>query len=789
MEERVGISDSQQKLGWRRLGVTMTLQMLLTSLMPLIVIAVVVMIALSRSVKDLREGMLSVRQSMAGELVGTTLQSQAQVTMGEIDSYMHDRIQEVIGWEDHVVMPAMQEAARDGALRAESMGLLSLSEDQVESVMDETRALSDDAVLRQRLITLSAQTPDFAEIFFTEEHGFTVAYNHKPSDFVQSDETWWSVAWDQGIYISDVEYDDSAGVYSVDICMRIEDIDDQPLGVLKVVLDVGVLQDSVSDAAVAGSTVRLFTRQGGRLADTDSGGDPALIMIDAGNLLEGNWEAARLILEEHSEKRAGYLLGQQNLDGEPIVVGYAFSAPGSYYDVPGFDGFDWVVTVDRTEKMALASLRELDQGVLQLEAVQSSILRLILGVGAAMAGSAVVVALLAARTIVRPIERLAEASQRVAAGDFSATAQVEQRNEIGQLQDAFLQMTVQLRRMLHDEREQREYMQAMIAEYMTFVASVARGDLTAQLTLDGEGWEDDPLVVLGHNLNEMVDNLRDMTVRTREAAQNLGSGAAEILAATTQQASGASEQSAAIAQTTTTVDELKTIAEQSVARAQEVASASQHTVETSRAGQRAVDETVGSMREIRGRVEGIAENILALSEQTQQIGEIIATVSDIAAQSNILALNASVEAARAGEYGKGFAVVAVEVRNLAEQSRQATAQVKAILSDIQKATNATVMATEEGTKDVEEGVRLAAQAGEAIEQLAEVIEGSAQAATQMVAGGRQQSTGVEQIAVAMQNINQVTVQALASTRQAEKAAQELNDLARGLTEAVEQYRL
>ena len=94
----------------------------------------------------------------------------------------------------------------------------------------------------------------------------------------------------------------------------------------------------------------------------------------------------------------------------------------------------------------------------------------------------------------------------------------------------------------------------------------------------------------------------------------------------------------------------------------------------------------------------IAETILALSEQTQQIGDIIATVNDIADQSNLLALNAAIEAARAGEAGKGFAVVAGEVRSLAEQSRQATAQVKEILGDIQKATNTAVMVTEEGTK-------------------------------------------------------------------------------------------
>jgi methyl-accepting chemotaxis protein len=343
-------------------------------------------------------------------------------------------------------------------------------------------------------------------------------------------------------------------------------------------------------------------------------------------------------------------------------------------------------------------------------------------------------------------------------------------------------------RALLEQRNER--LQRTVGEYVDYMSQVIQGNLAVQLALDRDGREaDDPLIVLGDNLNTTVANLRQMIRQIREAANSLNAATAEILAATTQQATGTSEQSAAIAQTTTTVDEVKTIAEQSVARAQEVTRASQRTVEVSRTGTQAVEDTVGSMREIRTRVEGIAENILALSEQTQQIGKIIATVNEIAAQSNILALNASVEAARAGEYGKGFAVVAVEVRNLAEQSRQATAQVRAILSDIQKATNATVMATEEGTKQVEEGMVLASQAGESIEQLAGAIDENAQAATQMVAGGRQQAAGVEQVAMAMQSINQAAVQSLESTRQAEKAAQELNVLARELARIVEQYQL
>jgi methyl-accepting chemotaxis protein len=356
-----------------------------------------------------------------------------------------------------------------------------------------------------------------------------------------------------------------------------------------------------------------------------------------------------------------------------------------------------------------------------------------------------------------------------------------------------------------EERVQVE--RATVQKYVDYMADVADGNLWVRLALDGssrshgEGWgrgsfegdeereADDPLILLGHQLNETTASLERMIRQIHEAANNLSSAAAEILAVTTQQSAGANGQAAAIAQTATTVDELKTIAEQSVARAQEVAGVSQRTVKVSRTGRQVVEETVGSMRQIRARVEGIAENILALSEQAQQVGEIIDTVNEISAQSNILALNASVEAARAGEYGKGFSVVAVEVRNLAEQSRQATAQVRAILSDIQKATNATVMATEEGTKQVEEGMRLASQAGESIEQLAGVIEESAQAATQMVAGGRQQAAGVEQVAVVMQNIRQATVQSLGSTRQSERAARELNDLARSLTEIVERYQI
>jgi methyl-accepting chemotaxis protein len=283
--------------------------------------------------------------------------------------------------------------------------------------------------------------------------------------------------------------------------------------------------------------------------------------------------------------------------------------------------------------------------------------------------------------------------------------------------------------------------------------------------------------------------LRHLFSQINETAGQLSSAAAEILAAAQQQVSTAGEQSAAIGQTMTTMDEVRSITEQTVVRAQDVAQAARRSVEVSHAGEGAVQETMESMVQIRDRVEAIAANISALTQQTEQIGQIISAVNDIASQSNMLALNASVEAARAGEQGKGFAVVAEEVRSLAEQSRHATIQVRTILSDILQATQLTGVATEEGAAEVDKGARSASRMGRAIRDLNQVITTSSQAAAQMVAGGQQQTTGIEQIALAMQNINQATMQSLESIRQAERAATELNNLARQLAESVVEFEL
>jgi len=314
---------------------------------------------------------------------------------------------------------------------------------------------------------------------------------------------------------------------------------------------------------------------------------------------------------------------------------------------------------------------------------------------------------------------------------------------------------------------------------------VASGDLTG--TVASSDNRADEIGVLAQTFRRMVENLRDLNRQIRDGVNVLGSAASEILAATTQVAASATETAAAVSETTTTVEEVKQTSQVSSQKARYVSDNAQKTAQVSQAGRKAMDDAVEGMMRIREQMEAIAGSIVRLSEQSQTIGEIIATVNDLAEQSNLLAVNAAIEAARAGEQGKGFAVVAQEVKNLAEQSKQATAQIRAILTDIQKATSTAVMATEQGSKAVATGVKRSTEAGESIRVLTESIAEAAQAAAQIAASSQQQLVGMDQMALAMENIKQASTQNVASTKQTEIAAKNLHDLGQKLKQVVERY--
>ncbi|PKP34165.1 MAG: methyl-accepting chemotaxis protein [Bacteroidetes bacterium HGW-Bacteroidetes-17] len=315
---------------------------------------------------------------------------------------------------------------------------------------------------------------------------------------------------------------------------------------------------------------------------------------------------------------------------------------------------------------------------------------------------------------------------------------------------------------------------------------IASGDLSAEVIANERK---DEVGLLNLSFYQMVQKLRVSITEIMEGINLLGSSASEILAASTQVASGAAETASAISETTTTVEEVRQAVQLSSQKASRVSENSNQVVKVTQDGQNAVDATKMVMTDIQTQMESIANTIVRLSEHSQQIGGIIASVDDIADQSNLLAVNAAIEAAKAGEQGKGFAVVAQEIKNLSQQSKQSTIQVRTILSEVQKATTAAVMATEQGSKAVERGVKQSGQAGETIRVLAQNVNESVQAASQIVASSQQQVIGMDQVGLAMNNINQAGTENAASMKQAESAAKDLHELGQKLKHLVEQYKL
>ncbi|MCL5744335.1 MAG: methyl-accepting chemotaxis protein, partial [Acidobacteria bacterium] len=289
---------------------------------------------------------------------------------------------------------------------------------------------------------------------------------------------------------------------------------------------------------------------------------------------------------------------------------------------------------------------------------------------------------------------------------------------------------------------------APLAGFIAFAERVGKGDLTEQAPVTRR----DELGDLARSLNQMLLGLRDVAQQTRTVVENLNAATAEILASTQQQAASTAEQAAAVQQANATMAEISQSGAQISERARQVAAAAEATSSASSAGLQSVQNTNATMESIREQAEVVAENVIELSEKTQAVGEIIATVNDIAEQSHLLSLNAAIEAAAAGEQGRSFSVVAGEMKNLAEQSKQATVQVRSILGDIQKAINSSVMLTEEAVKRVESGRQQAEVADRTIRQLTGNIEQSVQAFQQIVAGSSQQQIGFEQVSQAFRSI-------------------------------------
>jgi methyl-accepting chemotaxis protein len=278
----------------------------------------------------------------------------------------------------------------------------------------------------------------------------------------------------------------------------------------------------------------------------------------------------------------------------------------------------------------------------------------------------------------------------------------------------------------------------------------------------------------------MPFDVEQMVEQLSVTADSLAHAVKAINDVTTQQSIGASEQADLITRTNTLLTDFLELSERVQEQARALTGVAKQATDTSESGQAAIRQAIDGISKIREQVTAIANTILALAQYTQRIYDIIASVSEIATQSNLLALNASIEAARAGAHGRGFAVVADEVRSLSQGSTQAARQVRAILGEIQSAMKDSIRATEAGLQGVDAGENMTQQADTVIMQLGENIATSFKAVNRIYDIIRQQVDGLEEIAISMERIDRITQKNLSSTRAVEVVALELTRVATDL---------
>lgn len=278
---------------------------------------------------------------------------------------------------------------------------------------------------------------------------------------------------------------------------------------------------------------------------------------------------------------------------------------------------------------------------------------------------------------------------------------------------------------------------------------------------------------------------RSLTQQIAAAVQHVQRSSNELQSAAHQQAAGARESSTAMAEITTTITELLATSQQIAESAQRVAGIAEQTASAARLGDGTVRSASEAIVGIRQQVDMVVGHMLDLGRKSQQIGAVLDIVSELAEQTNILAINATIEASGAGDAGKRFGVVADEIRKLADRVAAATKEIRALIDDVRGAVNTTVMATETGSKAVDAGSRDFGAVAAAFGEIGKLVSTTTEAAREIELSTKQQASAVEQVNIAITNTAQATRETEASSGQTFQTASQLAGLSKELLRLVQ----
>ena len=318
------------------------------------------------------------------------------------------------------------------------------------------------------------------------------------------------------------------------------------------------------------------------------------------------------------------------------------------------------------------------------------------------------------------------------------------------------------------------------------IRRLGQGDLSVQFKSDGSTNE---VGILASAISDSIQRMRELVANVGATAKRLTDDASQVEDRAQQLATGAQQQSGAASSMAASVEELSVSISHIAENAGQSANASTSACEATVAGRQVVDNTIAEMRQIADEIGQSADAVEALVAQSQQISSIVQTIREIADQTNLLALNAAIEAARAGEQGRGFAVVADEVRKLAERTSSSTQEISDTIGAIVSVTNGAVSQMQTVRQRVGNGVRLAEETGNALEQIDQRARHSLNIANDIANGTREQSSASQELARSVEQIAQSSEVSSQSASENQVAANGLRTMAGELQSALARFKL
>ena len=387
-------------------------------------------------------------------------------------------------------------------------------------------------------------------------------------------------------------------------------------------------------------------------------------------------------------------------------------------------------------------------------------------------------------TITRPLRQLATLTRRISKGETSARALLIGRDEIYMVADSMNKMLDNIVRLIQETQAQRDNLQGQVEKLVSEVSGVGEGDLRVQAEVTA-----DALGVLADSFNYMVEELGSLVVRVKSVAHEVESSTAAIFDRLTQLVETGDIQIGQIGGAAAEIERMADSSRQVAERAQVLFSLSRNARQNAQGGRDAVQQAVGGMGRIHINVQETAGKVQLLGERSREINAIVGVISDIAHQTNRLALDAAIQAAMAGENGKGFGAVAADIRRLAERAKDQTNLITKIVRSVREDIGAAAVSMQDTERETSSGSKLTQEAGVALESIFTSVEYQAREIeniNQMAAQQLQSSSAVVQI---MHAITGTTQQSTISTRDAAQNMERLARLVEQLRASVEAFKL